>query len=195
VSKELSLCAGALSVCFHRDGDRQSHVIGVTLDGILVPILESIEGSPSEPWPASAPLQQIVEETIGSQASPVLLGVGLSGNGHWSCAVESPNDASLKFDLACRNSKGATFLGSSYQVLARQSSFSRPCFNSESEQGVAFSEIEVDSVSRLRIQVSVGKMSLSECGSILILVPESDSAKTLTHRWCYEFSFVRHENP
>ena len=98
------LSAGALRVRYSKVRDRLSHTIGIVDGDIYLPLLESIEGSEEEPWPASPPMQQMVEECFTPGASPVLLGVGLSGNGHWSTAIESQKNHLLKFDIACKNS-------------------------------------------------------------------------------------------
>ena len=116
-----SLSSGLLCVRYRRLGDRLAHEIG-TIDGdSFYPVLESIEGTPVDAWPASPPMQQIVEESIGASLSPVLLGVGLSGNGHWSIAIESQNASSLKFDVACRN----RLSGSDRNIVSRPNGLSR----------------------------------------------------------------------
>ncbi len=112
-----TLSAGMLCVQYSKSNDRLSHTIGILIDDSYLPLLESIEGSEEEPWPASPPMQQMVEECFSPGAPPVLLGVGLSGNGHWSIAVETLASKRLKFDVACKNSKNAAWLGSQYRVL------------------------------------------------------------------------------
>ncbi|MBU6175528.1 MAG: hypothetical protein KGQ60_17100 [Planctomycetes bacterium] len=82
-----------------------------------MPVLHSIEGTAQEPWPASPPWQQIVEERIGSDQQSVLLGVGLSGSGHWSIAVEPLSSRpGLHLDVACKSHKTPTFLGTTFRI-------------------------------------------------------------------------------
>ena len=79
-----SLSSGLLCVRYRRLGDRLAHEIG-TIDGdSFYPVLESIEGTPVDAWPASPPMQQIVEESIVDKAKAMtsfvillMLGVNL----------------------------------------------------------------------------------------------------------------------
>lgn len=73
----------------------------------------------SESWPADPPLQQLSVEPIGADASDAVLAVGQAGCGHWSSSVEAilqDEQPTLKFDIACRFSKPADYLGSQYRL-------------------------------------------------------------------------------
>ena len=77
----------------------------------------SIEGDADDAWPPSPPLQQLSLQEING--TPVILGVGAAGRGHWSVSVELEQDAdaqSIRFDLACRSNHQPEFLGSSYRL-------------------------------------------------------------------------------
>ena len=79
-------------------------------------LLRSMEGTPSDDFPPSPPLQQMHLQEING--TPVLLAVGMAGRGHWSASIlmskMKPNDAensglnSLVFQYAVnlRNNEG-----------------------------------------------------------------------------------------
>jgi hypothetical protein len=109
-----------------RSNDRFAHRILIRYGDRWLPVLESVEGTAADAWPQSPPWQQIVQESVGPNGEDVLLGVGLSGNGHWSIAIDrkhvngsegstSQSQLGLHFDIACKISKGADFLGSTWQ--------------------------------------------------------------------------------
>ena len=52
------LRAGRLAVVFQRRGDRIGHRIVFAGDTVEHLLLESVEGNPDEPWPASPALQE-----------------------------------------------------------------------------------------------------------------------------------------
>lgn len=61
----------------------------------------SREGTPEDAWPASPPLQQLVQEE--GNGSPVMLGVGMAGTSHWSISYSlSPDRETLIMEAACR---------------------------------------------------------------------------------------------
>ena len=66
MSGTISLSAGSLCVRYHRTEDRLAHEIGIVAGDSFYPVLESIEGTPADSWPTSPPIQQIVEEIIGT---------------------------------------------------------------------------------------------------------------------------------
>ena len=175
-----SLTAGMLSVQYSRFHDRLSHTIGIRIGDSYLPLLESIEGSQEEPWPASPPMQQVVEESFTPGAPPVLLGVGLSGNGHWSIAVETMDAKRLKFDVACKNSKNAVWLGSQYRVLA---SFQKFDF---SFPNVLFFDLGKNGDCRIEMRVSIGQLEILETDQRFRVLPVSEPSEIRTHRWCYE---------
>ncbi len=181
------LSSGALSVRYSKLRDRLSHTIGIGVGDDYLPLLESIEGSEEQPWPESPPMQQMVKECFTPGTSPVLLGVGMSGNGHWSTAIKSPHDEQLKFDIACKNSKSSTFLGSQYRVLTHV------------QQSLRLNAIELlldpkklptnFVVPRIEFDVSIGQLELSNAERRICVSPNSVSSSIQTHRWCYAISF------
>ena len=180
------LAAGALSVRYSKLRDRLSHTIGITDGDTYLPLLGSIEGSEEESWPASPPMQQMVEECFTPGISPVLLGVGLSGNGHWSTAIESQNNHLLKFDIACKNSKGSTFFGSQYHVLTQVQPSLRPnCIELVLEpEKRSLNLIDL----RIEFSVSIGQLEFSNVERRIWVSPNSELSSIQTHRWCYEIS-------
>ncbi|HWA98301.1 MAG TPA: hypothetical protein VG713_07405 [Pirellulales bacterium] len=106
-----SLTAGSLRVLFERQGDRWSHSVEALDDDAWVTVLESVEGTPSDPWPPSPPLQQLhIESRDGHD---VLLLLGMAGQSHWSLAVTAEREA-LVFDVACRCRAMPEQVGSAY---------------------------------------------------------------------------------
>lgn len=79
-------------------------------------LLESVEGTPAEAWPASPPLQDASFETR-PDGSQLLLLVGMAGRSHWSASFQLlPLEETIEFDIACRTNEPPEFLGSAYQV-------------------------------------------------------------------------------
>lgn len=75
----------------------------------------------NEQWPADPPLQQLSVEPIGDRDA--VLAVGQAGCGHWSSSVEAflqDDRPTLKFDIACRFSRPADYLGSQYRLADPQ---------------------------------------------------------------------------
>lgn len=95
--------------------DRYAHVValyGATGEHIL---LESIEGSPDDPWPPSPAFQQLSMQGDGDQRVALL--VGMAGRSHWSMSVEvAASRRGFVFDVACRLNEAAEELGSSYSA-------------------------------------------------------------------------------
>ena len=161
------------------------------------PLLESVEGSQEEPWPTSPPMQQVVEECFTPGAAPVLLGVGLSGNGHWSTAIESLDSKRLKFDVACKNSKNAAWLGSQYRFLvpfakaAPAQAFPQE-FNDIEPLPLSWNlELAVYGNLRIEMRVLIGKLEILDAERIFGVLPDSEPSETRTHRWCYEISIFQ----
>lgn len=102
-----------------RRGDRYGHLMSVVeTDGHIEPLLESVEGTASDAWPTSPPLQSLSIEEIAPGRRAALL-VGMAGRSHWSASIESvAGDAAFVFDLACRTSEASPRLGSSYRTVA-----------------------------------------------------------------------------
>lgn len=108
----------ALRVEFLWRGDRFGHVISaVRPDGAVVPLLESVEGTTAEDWPASPPLQSLSVVILEDGRRAALL-VGMAGRSHWSASLEPEADrAELRFDLACRTNGEQGWLGNRYRVI------------------------------------------------------------------------------
>jgi len=105
-----------LRVEFVWRGDRYGHVISVVHSGVAQPLLESLEGTPTDDWPPSPPLQSLHRETLPDGRSALLL-VGAAGRSHWSASVEAaPCEPKLIFDLACRHGKESGWLGCRYSA-------------------------------------------------------------------------------
>jgi hypothetical protein len=112
--------SGDLRVVFQSRGDRHGHSIERRVDGEWRLVLESIEGSPDEDWPASPALQSLHIEHRPN--APVALLVGKAGTSHWSASVEPFNSQhSLQFDIACRLQQPPQRLGSAYRVAGSRS--------------------------------------------------------------------------
>ena len=175
----ISISTGALSVRYSKLRDRLSHTVGIAVGDSYIPLLESIEGSEEEPWPASPPMQQMVEECFTPGTSPVLLGVGLSGSGHWSTAIETQNIGQLKFDIACKNTKSSTWFGSQYRLVA-------PIQPSIHPNSIGFL---VESA-RMELSMSIGRLDFSDAERSVRVSPISEPSSIQTHRWCYEISLM-----
>src|SRR5262245_7365890 len=108
-----------LRVQFVWNGDRYGHVISlVESNGEIQPMLESIEGTSADDWPASPPLQSLSIETVPNGRRAALL-VGMAGGSHWSASVEATvGRAELTFDLACRHGRQPIWLGNRYRRLS-----------------------------------------------------------------------------
>ena len=183
-----SLSAGSLSVRFYKSNDRLEHMIGIDTTSSFVPVLESVEGTPQDSWPSSPPMQQIVEEKIAADNHPVLLGVGLSGNGHWSLAIETHRNSMLKFDIACKNSRSSDTLGSKYRISTGWS------LDSGYECGCKTVKLvrttHMFTSSKIHLFATIGELKLDESERLIQFFPESDPSKMLTHRWCYEVAIA-----
>ena len=102
---------------FTRRGDRLAHVISQLVDGQARPLLSSIEGTPSDEWPPSPPLQEVHFES--RSGVELALPVGMAGKSHWSISIElCVATGRLTFDVACRVRSVPEFLGSTYAILA-----------------------------------------------------------------------------
>ena len=106
-----------LRVDFVWQGDRFGHHISAVNNGsIVIPLLASVEGTASDDWPPSPPLQTLRIETLPDGRRAALL-VGMAGRSHWSASIETAlATAEILLDLACRHSASPKFLGSRYHV-------------------------------------------------------------------------------
>lgn len=98
--------------------DRYAHQVWLAAGDEWIAVLASVEGSPSEDWPASPPLQSLHFEHLGMANQSALL-VGMAGKSHWSASIElDPAGNYARFDIACRV-RGAVrpMLGSTYRAM------------------------------------------------------------------------------
>src|SRR5690606_21760607 len=96
--------------------DRFAHEIWVADGDDWYPVLLSVEGTPEQSWPASAPLQTLHVETRSE--GPLALLVGMAGKCHWSASAQLHTARhQVGFELAARvRPPGSPWLGSTYQV-------------------------------------------------------------------------------
>ncbi len=174
-----------LRVEFHWHADRFRHVVSLIEDGgNSVPLLESIEGSPAEDWPASPPLQSLHCEAL-PDGSRVALLVGMAGRGHWSASIgPRANDNRLVFDMACRASQFSGSVGTSYRLakgvaiacsardVIRLLTAGKTLELMTSQEQATRSEIAVSDNAELRIE------------------PADVSAAISTRRWLYEIRVI-----
>ncbi len=102
-----------------KHADRYRHQIGCLIDGEQHIILESIEGTNNEIWPASPPLQQVYQQQI--ENDPVILAVGMAGKNHYSMSAricEYQSGSFLKLEMACllKQNDPNRFLGTTYRL-------------------------------------------------------------------------------
>ena len=76
----------------------------------------SVEGTDTQDWPASPPLQQL-DACPRSDQRQGLVGLGAAGTSCWSLAVESDAQGGLSFDVACRANMPPAFVGSTYELV------------------------------------------------------------------------------
>jgi hypothetical protein len=133
-----SLEGGGLRVVFTRQGDRYAHSVFRVNDGLPTNkpgmgnssasttevgfssglLLESIEGTPDDDWPASPALRELHFEDRADGRRLALL-VGMAGKSHWSLSVElDAAHGHLVFDVACRLRSPPVRLGSRYRLPA-----------------------------------------------------------------------------
>ncbi len=106
-----------LRINFHWHQDRFAHSIGFADEKRFVPLLASHEGSETDPWPHSPPLQDLSELPSASGQRSILL-VGRAGRSHWSASVEtSLSPLAIHLDIACRLYESPQILCSSYRTM------------------------------------------------------------------------------
>ncbi|MCE3017512.1 MAG: hypothetical protein ACK56W_16030 [Pirellula sp.] len=180
-----------------KSNDRFAHRILIRCEDRWLPVLESVEGTAADAWPQSPPWQQIVQESVGPNGEDVLLGVGLSGNGHWSIAIDrkhvngsegstSESRLGLHFDNACKISKGADFLGSTWQccegwAIATWTPGQVFVHNTSSADSTA-----------LQLDANHGffHYSGSPPNGVLVLTPSDSPMLVKTHRWAFVVSRI-----
>jgi len=184
---EAAECDGwRLRVEFNWHVDRYRHVISlIDAAGRSTPLLESIEGSPTDDWPASPPLQNLhcENQTDGSR---VALLVGMAGRGHWSASIGSrPNESALVFDLACRSSAVAGPLDSTYRLA------SGVCIESAAA-GLARLQIAGCTAELTASQVRATRCELVVVNDAdLKIQPAGAAPARATPRWLYELAIKR----
>ena len=148
---------------FDRHGDRYCHRISRIGPGSdSPPLLESIEGQPTDAWPASPPLQTLSIEKLPDGRTAALL-VGMAGRSHWSASIEAvAGSAQLIFDLACRHADQPTQLGSQYRWL------------SPLTKNIRIADIDAQ---------------ISQQDENVVVRPKSESRAGQTTRWKYTISF------
>lgn len=180
-----------------RSNDRFAHRILIRCVDRWLPVLESVEGTAADAWPQSPPWQQIVQESVGLNGEDVLLGVGLSGNGHWSIAIDRKNvigsegsvsesQLGLHFDIACKISKGADFLGSTWQCCEGWS------IATWTPTHVIVRNTSSADSTALQLDANHGVFRDSEAPSNGVLIFESSDSPALakTHRWAFVVSKI-----
>ena len=110
-----------LVVSSRKERDRFVHAIALlkTANSEETDLLQSLEGTDSELWPSSPPLQQVYQQEV--DGDPVLLGVGMAGKNHFSTSArlfETDRYVELEIESACliKQDCPERFLGSTYTV-------------------------------------------------------------------------------
>lgn len=92
--------------------DRYAHSIATSGASLV-----SVEGTASDNWPASGPVQSARREMISCDDAAILT-VGMAGQSHWSMSIEEKAAGELVFDVACRTTAQEPLLMSRYRPLA-----------------------------------------------------------------------------
>jgi hypothetical protein len=183
--REPRLEGGGLGVRFVFREDRYAHEVWFDDGSAWACILQSVEGSPSEAWPASPPWQSLHLESRSDGRQLALL-VGMAGKNHWSASIElDPAKAQVHFDIACRV-RGAERgpLASRYRALgsvgwldAKSATFSLAA--------------ATDKTLRLTLDERFGAMRLDSAAECLNLIAAAQPAATTeTIRWGYTLELV-----
>jgi hypothetical protein len=163
--------------------DRYRHVVSlIDPGGNRIPLLESIEGSPADDWPTSPPLQNLHCESQ-PDGSRVALLVGMAGPGHWSASIgPHSNENRLVFDLACRASRFAGRLGTSYRLTdgVRVESAAADFIRLQASGNTVDMAASLEGATRCELFV----LDSTE----LRIQPAEISAGNLTRRWLYEMA-------
>lgn len=195
------ICEDA-SVCFSKPMDRFEHSFCIRIFGARVPLLSSYVEDPLATWPTDPAIQQLVLEPIGPPSFPdVALGVGMSGQGHWSLAgqwkQEGIGPSAFEFDYACKTQPPVGFLGSTYrlsQSLLSQGTRLERYEVSPKEWTGWFLVPTLHSRYQLTIQVLLGKLTWSSDTQQIAIEAEDQSLrsseKPTTQRWCYRVAWL-----
>ncbi len=98
--------------------DRYHHCIERVTGDLVTPLAESPQATMAADDHEQPVLQQLAVESRGVDRY-VALGVGMSGQSHWSMSIETvPESRTIIFDVACRLTEPVTRLCSCYQLAA-----------------------------------------------------------------------------
>ena len=100
--KRLNDLGYGLEIEFNWADDRFGHDVFFLHENARAKIISSVEGTTSDTWPPSPPLQQISEQSIGGDQA--IMGVGMAGHCHWSASFLLKNEEgqlTLLCELAC----------------------------------------------------------------------------------------------
>ena len=94
----------------------QKTVVWADQNDVETVVLQSIEGTATEDFPSSPPIQQLHTQDING--APVMLGVGMAGRGHWSASIslQDENGTSLLFQYAANVRGEPGWLGCSWSL-------------------------------------------------------------------------------
>jgi hypothetical protein len=101
--------------------------------------------------------------------------------------VETIDSKRLKFDVACKNSKNASWLGSQYRALVR---IEKPEDNGVN--AIVFDLAVQDEpllCCQIELRVSIGQLVSLESDRLRIS-PDLSPSEIRTHRWCYELGIL-----
>jgi hypothetical protein len=195
-SPSLQLGAFPLALHFAKSHDRFVHSIDLMGESARRELLRSVPGDNSDPWPADAPLQQVVLESIRPESSPIAFGVGLSGHGHWSlaCEVLTGDTPGFQLDFACKASSPPGSLSSCYRLIHQDEESNIP--DSQSLHGVSVSEsccrittaLELTNTQChgcLIVEVQRGRIEYHPDTATLWIRPSEPLDRAGTYRWCY----------
>lgn len=171
-------------------GDRFAHRLEGQWGDAWQSWLGSIEGDAENPWPPSAPIQELHRQDW--MESDCLLGVGKAGHGHWSLSLEPLSDAvGFRFDMACRAKigDGNATLTQTYQSLG------------QSNQPAT---VEMDSPAVMKIHppeltqghlewrvIEGGQLRSLSDAKWALQVDLPQQAGTHTIRWIYELRWIQ----
>lgn len=154
-----------LRVAFYQQGDRYGHVVATVVKAstgqeVVTPLLVSKEGTASESWPPSPPLQSLSIEQRATGAVALL--VGMAGSSHWSMSVEAHAESGqMKFDVACRAASSTDWLGSIYRL------------------------VDKESLGHVRIRSTLGRLGDGAAEEIVLQPDTSVATKSPSRRWAY----------
>ena len=195
----IELAADGVALRFSKLADRYAHCFVVEIGTTKVSILRAYLQDPNAPWPTDPAIQQLVVEPIGPPEHPdVVLGVGMSGHGHWSLAAQwvelpEPGRSAIQLDYACKQRPPVAFLGSTYQVA-----------NQGDLEIFQLERVEVQdrhwtgwfvlagSPTRYKLCVEVieGQLDWQAETQRIQVRPEGSLEKPSTLRWCYRIAWL-----